>query len=107
MKRKFVVSLLNTSTHTLAYCGGYLSSRVCACICEGVSVSTSDFEMLLCGNVDFRSANVVKVLIVVYLLHASAHGRLFSGRCWCNPVCVGVGVSVGLGVRVKIGDSSP
>jgi hypothetical protein len=37
---------------------------MCACICEGESVSVSKLERLLHGDVDFRSTNEVEVLII-------------------------------------------
>jgi len=37
---------------------------VCACVCEGESVSVSKLETLLRGDVDFRSTNEVEVLII-------------------------------------------
>jgi hypothetical protein len=59
-----VVSLLNLSAHNLLYGGGCSSSQVCACVCEGESVSVSKLEMLLRGDVDFRSTNEVEVFII-------------------------------------------
>jgi len=41
-KWKIVVSSLNTNAFNLVYGGGYSGSRVCAGICEGVSVSVSE-----------------------------------------------------------------
>jgi len=48
---------VNTSAHNLLYGGGFSSSRVCACVCEGESVSLSKLVTLLHGDVDFRSTN--------------------------------------------------
>jgi hypothetical protein len=44
--------------------GGCPSSRVCACVCEGESVSVSKLKTIPRGDVDLRSTNDVEVLII-------------------------------------------
>ena len=102
MKRNTVVPFLNTSAYNLLYGGGCSSSPVCACICEGESVLVSKLETLFRGDVDFRSTNESGSV---------DRSQLFSCRCSCSQVCVGVGVAVELGItcctwHVEIGDAS-
>ena len=103
-KRKIVISHLHASAHNLLYGGGCSSSRVCACVCEGVSVSVScrnchnllyggvsKLETLVSGDVNFRSTNEVEVLIMA--------GSVADARV---VEYVSVSVSVSLSVSVSV-----
>ena len=73
-----LVPFLNTSAHNLLYGGGCSSSRVCACVYEGVSALVSKLVTLLHCEVDFPSTN--EAADRRFLLNTSAQNLLYGGR---------------------------
>jgi hypothetical protein len=81
-KWMIVICLLNTSAHNLLYGGGCSRSRVCACVCEGMSivyilytwfVRSKHSHWLTCGT----------YLQEGFLLNS----RLSDGVVWMRSVC--------------------
>jgi hypothetical protein len=47
----------------------------------------SKLEILLCGDVNFRSTNEVQLLIVISFLNVSTHELLYRGGCSISSMC--------------------